>query len=90
MTKKRTTGLVTKDQLWQEWKSQPCSHCGQTFHWSQMDAHHSDPSDKLSDMRFSIRNLPTGKMLKELEKCIPLCKNCHAYHHWQLIQDKEN
>lgn len=74
---------MKKEQIWQEWKSQPCAHCGQRFHWSMIDAHHVDPTTKESDKRFSIKTMAIEDMRAELDKCIPLCKNCHAWHHWK-------
>ena len=73
----------TKQQIWEDWKSQPCSHCRQTYHQCQMDAHHVDPSQKENDGNFSIFSATKEVMVQELAKCIPLCKNCHALLHWK-------
>ena len=80
--------MATKEQIWNDWKCQPCTKCGQRFHPSQIDAHHIDADSKENDHRFSIKSLSKEKMITELDKCIPLCKNCHALHHWGETQLK--
>ena len=64
-----------------EWKSQGCIKCGDKRIYV-IDAHHIDPSTKNFDVSKTMRGLKIVK--KELEKCIPLCSNCHReYHHFQ-------
>lgn len=62
-----------------DWKSQGCTKCGDIRSYV-IDAHHLDPSKK----SFSVGELTTGwkMILKELEKCIPLCSNCHREFHY--------
>jgi hypothetical protein len=64
-----------------EWKSQGCFKCGdQRFYI--IDAHHTDPSQKKFSIGTSIRGVNVTK--SELEKCIPLCSNCHReFHHFE-------
>lgn len=78
--------MATKEQIWNDWKCRPCAKCGQRFHPCQIDAHHIDADSKENDHRFSIKSLPKEGMIAELDKCIPLCKNCHALHHWGETQ----
>lgn len=62
-----------------EWKSQGCKKCGDKREYI-IDAHHLDPTKK----DFSIGTTMRGKEItkQELEKCIPLCSNCHReFHH---------
>jgi hypothetical protein len=65
-----------------------CSNCGFNKWKASLDVHHLDPSKK--DSGFStIRYWTRDKIDKELEKCILLCRNCHAAHHsGELINDK--
>ena len=57
-----------------------CEQCSFDKHPSAMDIHHVDPSSKdpgFSTMRYWNRD----KIKAELDKCILLCKNCHAILH---------
>jgi len=60
-----------------------CVHCGFDKYSGALDFHHVDASTK--DVAFgSWRNWSWGRIVKELEKCILLCKNCHAMEHHRL------
>ena len=76
-----------------EWKSKGCQKCGEN-RTHLIDAHHVDPSKKDFSIGTSMRGLDITQ--KELEKCIPLCSNCHKdFHHLEkktsiTIQDYLN
>lgn len=56
-----------------------CTQCGED-HPAVLDFHHTDPSIKEthpSNMRHS-----KARFLKEIEKCVVLCSNCHRKLHW--------
>ncbi len=59
----------------------PCIDCGNTYHPRAMQWHHLNGEDKL----FGVSQM-TGKrketILKEIEKCILICANCHAVRTW--------
>lgn len=57
-----------------------CVACGFDNYICSLDVHHIDPSKK--DINFkSKRGWCWERIVKELENCILLCKNCHqAYH----------
>jgi hypothetical protein len=58
-----------------------CVRCGWNEHQSGLITHHLDPSTKdygISQMG-SVRKW--DHIVKELEKCILLCSNCHAVVH---------
>lgn len=65
----------------QEYKATlSCHFCG-AQHPAIIDFHHTEATGekKVSDY------LKTGsykKMWAEIEKCIPLCANCHRIYHW--------
>lgn len=65
-----------------------CINCGFDKWKSSLDVHHLDPSKK--DVAFStIRYWTRDKIDKEIEKCVLLCRNCHAAHHsGELINNK--
>lgn len=58
-----------------------CADCGGTFHYSQYEFHHLDPSTK--EYNWSKMRLRTlSSMRAELDKCVMLCANCHRFRHW--------
>lgn len=63
-------------------KNLTCERCPEDRYWV-LDFHHMDKSEKefnLSDLKF---NGSKKKILKEIEKCIVLCSNCHRDLHYQ-------
>jgi len=63
-----------------------CAACGFCEHISALEFHHVDPGQKeigisvLLDEKRKKRNIEEIK--SELDKCIVLCRNCHARLHW--------
>jgi hypothetical protein len=74
----KTHSLKRKNVV-DEWKSQGCIKCGDKRHYV-IDAHHLDPTQKEFSIGTSIRGINVTKA--ELEKCIPLCSNCHREFHY--------
>jgi hypothetical protein len=62
------------------WKSQGCAKCGES-RLHLIDAHHTDPELKDFSVGTTMRGIEITKL--ELEKCIPLCSNCHRDFHYQ-------
>lgn len=59
-----------------------CKKCGNNKHYN-LDLHHLDKKDKKSDITSMVSSgLAKSKIEKELEKCIPLCRNCHSEFHY--------
>lgn len=57
-----------------------CLECGWKKFGSGFDIHHLNPKEK--DVAFaSMRSWSWERTKKELDKCILLCKCCHAGHH---------
>ena len=69
-----------------EWKAQGCIKCKDKRHYV-IDAHHLDPTQKEFSIGTSIRGVNVTKA--ELEKCIPLCSNCHREFHYLNINIEE-
>lgn len=66
----------------------PCVKCGETRPWV-IAFHHIDPSTK----EFSItshRSCSELNLLKEVEKCVCLCRNCHAEFHYMYGNNPKN
>jgi 5-methylcytosine-specific restriction endonuclease McrA len=55
-----------------------CQRCGYKKYIGALDFHHIDPSRK--SFSLSVKGLcySWDTILKEAQKCILLCKNCHA------------
>ena len=92
MIKKRcavATCRNKKKKLLVEYKGGKCEHCGfKTDIMSVYDFHHKDPSQK--DFGISHKS-GYGKSLeqtkKEVDKCLLLCRNCHAIEHHRIVQE---
>ena len=56
--------------------------CGYNKCLSALVFHHKDPSTKEFNLsKFARNNKITYELLRELEKCIMICANCHAEVH---------
>ncbi len=81
-------------QWFAEFKKQySCKDCGISFKeypWL-CDFHHLDPATKDFTVSLLVRDKNRrDKILKEVEKCIPLCANCHrTRHHYERLKKKE-
>lgn len=63
--------------------SKGCSICGYND-YRALQFHHVDKSDKEYNVSEMIRNgLSINRVLKEVEKCIVLCGNCHLKLHFE-------
>lgn len=68
---------------WIEFKSTlSCTHCGFS-HPAVIDFHHVVRDGTKLDVNRLIANNSFGRAYKEIEKCIPLCANCHRILHWE-------
>ena len=67
-------------------KERGCSHCGFNRFPESLEFHHTDPTIKdvaISTMIHKAKKIDT--ILKEIEKCIVLCANCHiAFHNGDI------
>ena len=60
-----------------------CLKCGETREYL-IDFHHVDKDEKEHSFSALIANSKIELFFKELEKCIPLCGNCHReFHHFE-------
>lgn len=61
-----------------------CSMCGET-HPACLDFHHKDPKEKLGLVYSLVKRFSSNNevALKEVEKCVLICANCHRKHHYK-------
>jgi hypothetical protein len=68
-----------------DYKGGRCVVCGYNKYIGALDFHHRDPSQKEFNFGEKKNLMTKEKALKELDKCILLCRNCHAELHGGLI-----
>ena len=75
----RQTYLELKAQ-YLEYKGRHCSNCGHKNECGAVfDFHHIDSKNKLFDIATAISiRTPLEDVKSELDKCIVVCRNCHA------------
>lgn len=85
-TRKRNIGIKKALIAYKGGKCQRCGYCKDIPR--VYDFHHSNPDEK----DFTIGNCKCGLEIlkKEADKCILVCKNCHAEIHHELDIDKYN
>lgn len=66
-----------------EYKGGKCSLCGYYRCLAALDFHHLDPTQKDPKWR-AMKNWLFERVKDELDKCILVCKNCHAEIHYGL------
>ena len=72
-----------KHMAWFQSIKDPCAKCGEADPRC-ISFHHVDPATKSFDIGGKSSK---SKILKEKEKCICLCFNCHAKEHGHLYID---
>lgn len=60
-----------------ELKGGKCSLCGFDQFDSALEFHHLEPSKK-DPLSIQMRSWTWSRIVKELEKCVLLCRNCHS------------
>lgn len=66
-----------------ELKGGKCIKCGYNKYYGALEFHHVEKKDKEFNFK-KFRSLKKEKLLKELNKCILLCSNCHKEEHASL------
>lgn len=60
-----------------------------TINCSYLDFHHLDPNLKLTELS-KMKSWSWKKIITEINKCVVLCKNCHALVHMEKISIDES
>ncbi len=71
-----------------EIKGGKCSSCNYDKNLAALEFHHLNPSEKDGQMDLrALSNHSNEWILKELDKCIILCSNCHRETHHPTLSD---
>ena len=62
-------------------KDKPCEICKVKYDPCVMDLHHLDPSQKDGMVAHIMKSGSFQSLQEEIEKCVPLCANCHRLLH---------
>lgn len=63
-------------------KTHPCEKCGES-HIGCLDFHHKDKDLKDREVSLMVhKGMSLERIMKEIEKCMVLCRNCHAKLHY--------
>lgn len=72
-----------------EYKGGKCERCGYDKDCLRSyEFHHIDPKKK--DFTVAAKSLGFEKLKKEVDKCMLVCRNCHAEIHDELDKEKNN
>lgn len=67
-----------------------CKHCGFEHPTSApFDFHHLHPEDKEAGIGRLVQYATLERLFKEVDKCVLLCKTCHAIEHERLRDDSD-
>lgn len=58
-----------------------CSLCGYNRNYAALEFHHREPSEKEFEPKSLMRKKDINIIMKEIGKCILVCKNCHTEIH---------
>lgn len=64
-----------------QYRSRGCKKCGDKRFYV-IDFHHRNANDKVDTINHLIKSSTYDLLQKELNKCDPLCANCHREWHW--------
>ena len=84
--KKNQVGPQKRKKMVDDAKSLPCVVCEKTYPPCVMDLHHVDPATKTSGIAELQRTASYGILQEEIDKCVPLCANCHRLLHGGFVK----
>ena len=72
-----------KDQVIDLKTELKCAKCGYNEYGVALDFHHLDPTQKdMTVARMMSNKYRVDAVMKEIEKCVCLCANCHRVFHF--------
>tara|TARA_B100000282_G_C31344176_1_gene314799 strand:+ start:90 stop:443 length:354 start_codon:yes stop_codon:yes gene_type:complete len=88
--KRNQVSAKRKKQMVIDAKSHACVICNKTYPHQCMDLHHIDPDTKISGIAELMRIASYKTLKEEIDKCAPLCANCHRLLHAGLAELPED
>ena len=79
-------GPKNRQQLVDDAKSNPCVCCNIQYPICVMDLHRADNSEKTVSLTGLTRTGPYDKLKEEVDRCVPICANCHRMVHAGIKQ----
>jgi hypothetical protein len=73
-------------KLMVNYKGGKCYFCGYSKYVGALDFHHIEPATKKFSLSMDQMYRSWNLTLKELDKCVIICANCHRELHAGLIQ----
>lgn len=71
------------------YKGGKCERCGlRSEIFDIYDFHHKDPKEKEFAISKTGKNWSIEKLKSEADKCLLVCKNCHAIIHYEINQER--
>ena len=67
-------------------KGNKCAICGKTYPNNVYDLHHLNGEDKEFNLGNKTSTIKLDKVIKEANKCILVCANCHRMIHSGDVQ----
>jgi hypothetical protein len=59
-----------------------CELCGYHTHVAAIEFHHKNPEEKVKSIsKMMNQNSSKENIMKEIQKCMAVCSNCHAIIH---------
>lgn len=80
MPSTKSTLQRNKEKVLEYKKTLACKRCGLTD-YRVLDFHHKGDKDK-SVSELLTQGYAWRRIQEEIDKCIPLCANCHRLEHW--------
>ena len=68
-------------------ESTPCFDCKKLYHYSVMQFDHKPEETKVADVRKLMWSSSFDTVMKEIDKCVLRCANCHAYVTWKRQEE---
>jgi len=77
--------LRYKEEYEEYMTHQKCSKCSES-HVACLEWHHLDPKQKKYDISSKKARAPLSTLMREINKCVCLCRNCHSKLHYEMRQ----
>ena len=71
-----------KNMINQSKQGKCCARCGYNECLEALEFHHKNPEEKKDSVARLSTHYSLEDGIKEIEKCILLCANCHRYFHY--------